>query len=274
VRIGDYAHQSAGFLWIAVLAVALALERLRPARADQQGDWWNNIRAWGLYFGGALTSTPLAAGAATLVVNAAGGGLIVLPDTGWGLALGVSIYLLAMDLSEYVFHRAQHAIPALWAMHSLHHSDPGVNVTTTNRHFWLEPAIKSVTVWLLVGLIFKASITIVAVYGVLALYNLVLHANVRLGFGRFSWLVNSPQYHRIHHSREARHFGGNYAALLTIFDVVGGTYREPAPGDFPQTGLADRAAPRDTWQVLAWPVAAKGRDLADPAGDVVEGEPA
>lgn len=274
MRIGDYAHQTVGFLWIVVLAAALILERLRPARSDQRGDWWINLRAWGVYFAAALTSTPIAAGAATLIVNAAGGGLIRLPDTGWGLALGVLVYLLAMDLGEYLFHRAQHAIPLLWAMHSLHHSDRAVNATTTNRHFWLEPAIKSVTIWMAVGLLFKASIAIVALYGVLTLYNLLLHSNVRLSFGRFSWLVNSPHYHRIHHSREARHFGGNYAALLTIYDLIGGTYRRPEPEDFPETGLAEGPGPSEIWQVLIWPLVTPVRHRAYAGTQTLGGEPA
>jgi sterol desaturase/sphingolipid hydroxylase (fatty acid hydroxylase superfamily) len=274
VRIGAYAHETGGFLWIVVLAAVLLLERARPARTDLRVDWWNNAGAWALYFGAALTATPLAAGASTVIINAAGGGLIVLPDTGWGLAVGVLTYLLAMDLGEYLFHRAQHAIPLLWAMHSLHHSDQAVNSTTTNRHFWLEPTIKSVTIWMAVGLLFKASITIVAIYGVLSLYNLVLHANLRLGFGRFSWLVNSPQYHRIHHSREPRHFGGNYAALLTIFDLVGGTYRRPAPGDFPDTGLTEGPGPSNIAQVLIWPLVTPVRRGLYAGTQTLGGEPA
>ncbi|HEY5072826.1 MAG TPA: sterol desaturase family protein [Caulobacteraceae bacterium] len=253
MRIGAYAQESAACLWLIVLAVTLALERWRPARGEQRGDWWNNLRAWALTIAAGFTSTPVAAGAATLAINATGGGLIVLPTQGWGLAVGLLAYLAAMDFGEYLFHRAQHAIPALWAMHSLHHSDPAVNVTTAGRHFWLEAAIKSVTIWLAVALLLKASATIVALYGVLQLYNLALHANLRLGFGPLSWLVNSPQYHRIHHARDPSHFGGNYAALLTIFDVIGGTYRRPEPGDFPQTGLDDRPPPADLWQTLAWP---------------------
>src|ERR1700722_8042551 len=156
-------------------------ERVAPGRPGEKGDWLNNGRAWALGMFGWLTTTPAAGGLATLAVNAAGGGWIRLPDQGFGLVLGLAGYLAAMDLGEYLFHRAQHAVPALWAMHSLHHSDPAVNVATTTRHFWLESAIKSLTIWLAVGLLFKASPKIVALYGLATLYNMVLHGNLRLG---------------------------------------------------------------------------------------------
>ena len=46
---------------------------------------------------------------------------------------------------------------------------------------------------------------IVIVYMVLTFYNFVSHANVPLGFGRGSWLWNSPQYHRLHHAAAAEY---------------------------------------------------------------------
>jgi sterol desaturase/sphingolipid hydroxylase (fatty acid hydroxylase superfamily) len=94
---------------------------------------------------------------------------------------------------------------------------------------------------------------IVALYAVLHVYNLVLHANVRFHLGPLAVLVNSPQQHRLHHSLEARHQGRNYAALLSLFDVLGGTYLAPRPAEFPQTGLAERPPPKAMAQVLAWP---------------------
>jgi hypothetical protein len=136
----------------------------------------------------------------TWAVNAAGGGIFVLPSSGWGLAAGIAIYVCAMDLGEYLFHRAQHALPWMWAMHSLHHSDPHFNSTTTVRHFWLDSWMKGATIWLAVGVLFKASSVVLGAYGVLSYYNFLAHADVRLSFKGASWMLNSPAYHRLHHS--------------------------------------------------------------------------
>jgi protein-S-isoprenylcysteine O-methyltransferase Ste14 len=54
------------------------------------------------------------------MVNALGGGRIELSASGVGMAVAIPCYALAMDGEEYLFHQAQHQIPLLWAMHSLH----------------------------------------------------------------------------------------------------------------------------------------------------------
>ena len=255
--IAEFAGRLLLVFWpmAALTVIGLMLERARPGRVSQKADWWNNVRIWAVGLASTVTALPLAGGWATLIVNAAGGGLVKLPDAGWSLALGAFVYLVAMDAGEYAFHRAQHAIPALWAMHSLHHSDPACNVTTTTRHFWLESSIKSMTVWLAVGLMFKASPKIVAIYAVVQLYHFVLHTNLRVGFGRLGWLLNSPQYHRLHHSRDPVHFNRNFAALFPIFDLVSGGYRKPERDEYPATGLDDARTPRTLWDALEWPLA-------------------
>jgi sterol desaturase/sphingolipid hydroxylase (fatty acid hydroxylase superfamily) len=188
-----------------------------------------------------------------LAAAAGGGGLIALPDGEWQLAPALAAYILAMDFGEYLFHRAQHRIPALWAMHSLHHSDPDMNVSTTARHFWAEHALKSLTVYLAVGLIFKANPTILGAYGLIGFYNYFAHMNVRVGFGRFSMLLNAPLYHRIHHSMRPADENLNFAALFPIFDVICGSYRAPEPHEMPVTGLASRETPANLLEAVFWP---------------------
>jgi len=246
----------------AVLAFCLLAERIAPARASASAG--NRL----LNLGAGLVSTLLTAvsagsvGAlATLAVNAAGGGFIVLPSHGLGLVWGAAVYLVAMDLGEYLFHRAQHAIPALWAMHTLHHSDPDFGATTTVRHFWLDPLLKTLTIWLAVGLTFKISPVIAAFYAAATYYNFWTHSNVRMGLGRFAWALNTPQYHRLHHSALPEHFDCNYAALLPIFDVLTGAYRRPRPDEYPSTGLDTGERPDSLVQAVIWPL----RHRASPA---------
>ncbi|HEY2177822.1 MAG TPA: sterol desaturase family protein [Caulobacteraceae bacterium] len=233
----------------AVIAGLLTLERLWPA-AVQRSEWANNAAAFVLTMFGNLIAGVAPAILVTALINAAGRGLIDLRDL--PLPLGAAVWLVAMDLGEYLFHRAQHAVPWLWAMHSLHHSDRGLGVLTARRHFWLEPALKAVSIWLIVALVFRADAAILAIYAAISLYHFAIHANLRLGFGPFAWMLNSPQYHRLHHSREPRHYNANYASLLPIFDVLSGSYRRPGPGEFPTSGLEETAAsPLD---IVTWPV--------------------
>jgi sterol desaturase/sphingolipid hydroxylase (fatty acid hydroxylase superfamily) len=244
-------------LFAGALTICLVAEKLAPARREPSAGRGLNlgIGLFSLVIVGVSSSSVGAL--ATLAVNAAGGGWIVLPTTGWGFLAGCAAYLVAMDLGEYLFHRAQHAIPALWAMHSLHHSDPDFGTTTTVRHFWLDPLIKTLTIWLAVGLLFKASPAIAGVYAVIGHYNYWTHSNVRVGYGRAAWLWNSPQYHRMHHSADPAHFNSNYAALLPIFDVLSGAYKPPKPGEYPATGLDTGERPQSFLQAVTWPLRAK-----------------
>ncbi len=240
----------AGYLlFAALIAVILGLERLWPAITVQRGEWANNAAAFGFYAVSQAAIGVAWPAAETHLVNSLGGGLIDLRGQPWWI--GAAAFLLAMDLGEYLFHRAQHALPWLWALHSLHHSDRALNTTTTVRHFWLDPALKSVSIWLAVALLLKVDRSALAVYGAAGLWNYINHANLRFGFGPLSWAWNSPQYHRLHHSTDAAHYNANFAALLPIFDVITGAYHRPAKGEFPPTGLEDRAAsPLD---VALWP---------------------
>lgn len=239
---------------LACLLIGFLLERRRPAQAQSFGAMMFNIRYSVPYSFAQAVLFPAAAGLTALAVNAVGGGLIVLPSAGWELLPALLAYTLAMDFGEYVFHRAQHRFPLLWSMHSLHHSDPTLNVSTTGRHYWAENSIKVATIYLAVGLVFKVNPLVVGMYSLITFYNYFSHMNLRVGFGRWSILANSPQYHRIHHSTLPEHCNCNFAALFPIFDVVFGTYRQPRENEYPPTGLDSGEHPSGLFEAIFWPV--------------------
>jgi sterol desaturase/sphingolipid hydroxylase (fatty acid hydroxylase superfamily) len=239
---------------LVMLAVQLVGERRWPAGTPRPAEDHANLHAWIISALTQFALSPAMGAVVTVLINRSGGGLIVLPSHGWGLLLGVAVYLAAMDLGEYLFHRAQHRLPWLWAWHALHHSDPTFDTSTTVRHFWLDPALKAVTIWLAVGLLFKAPAPIGLIYAVVTLYNFVIHSNTRLDLGRWSWLVNAPGYHRLHHSASPEHFDVNFAALLPVFDVLTGAYRPARPGERPATGLDTGERPTTAAEVALWPL--------------------
>ena len=230
------------------------LERAWPAHLKRERLHGISLAAWAALLLGQFAATPALGGMTTLAVDAAGGGLIALPSHGWGWWAGLAAYFLAMDVGEYLFHRAQHAVPALWALHSLHHSDRAFDSATAARHFWLEPAIKTLSIWLAVGVLLKTPASVVSVYVLASYYHFVVHSNTRLDYGRWSWVLNGPAYHRLHHSRAEAHFDVNFASLFPIFDVLSGAYRPPRPGEVVLTGLDTGEEPQTLAEVLAWPM--------------------
>lgn len=225
-------------------AVMAGLTVLEKVRHPGPTDWLRNLQAYALDFGIAY------------VVHRywpqwIGGSLIEAASLPFWIALPA--FLLVRDFTEWLFHYAQHKLPWLWAMHSLHHSDPEMTALTTNRHFWGDRLVKSLTIWPLATMIMDQTDAIFQVYMVLALYNYFIHANLKVDFGRWSWLLNCPAYHRRHHSRLVEHYDTNFAALFPIFDVIFGTYRRP--DGWPPCGL-DEGAPRSFLELAAWPVRA------------------
>lgn len=240
-------------MWLFVLlSILTAIERLAPARRDPVQPLLN-LGALAVNVAvqiAVLPSISLALSQATAGIN-----LPSLHVATWPLLGGAAVYIVLMDFGEYLFHRAQHAIPALWRMHALHHSDPCMSALTTHRHFWGDNLIKGVTIWPAVTILTGPSSIIVGVYSSIALYHAFVHANLPVNYGCFSWVLNSPAYHRIHHSREPRDLNVNFSALFPIFDVVLGSYRRPRHS--PATGLA--AHPRNLLDVLTWPITAANR---------------
>jgi sterol desaturase/sphingolipid hydroxylase (fatty acid hydroxylase superfamily) len=228
-----------------------------PARGPAEGV---NILAFYIWLPIQLAMTPAAMTLGTFLTNRLGGGFIVLPSHGWGLIAGCVAYLLAMELLAYLFHRVQHVSPWLWSMHSLHHSDPTFDSTTAVLHHWIPPLIQAFLISIPLGLVFKVPPVDLAIYSATNYWAYLIHTNVRLDFGRFAWVLNSPSLHRVHHSALSEHHDCNYAAVLPIFDVIFGTYRPPRPGEWPVVGLAQGGHARNFADLVLWPIRRRLRE--------------
>lgn len=226
-------------LSIVVVGLLTTLELRRGDRGDRR----LNIQVWALGFGPRAVLVPLVA----LWPSSS-----LLDSSKLPFVAGFAVYLIVMDLGEYLFHRAQHAIPALWTLHSLHHSDEAMNATSTERHFWADPLLKAITIWPVAVLIVAPTPAILLGYLLVSLWNYLVHSSLPFSFGRFSWLLNSSAYHRRHHSSLPEHFNSNYAALFPVWDVLFGAYHRPS--GFPRTGL--EIAPRNIVDAAIWPVLA------------------
>jgi sterol desaturase/sphingolipid hydroxylase (fatty acid hydroxylase superfamily) len=236
-----------------VIVVALTVaERIR---APGKTDWLHNIQAWLISAAVGFSLVPL------FTVH---GVPSLLRGRDLPLWLAFPLYAVVWDLGEYLYHRAQHRIPLLWAMHSLHHSDPAMSALTTQRHFWGDQLIKSVTVWFAASLVIAPTPAIVSLYLVLSLWNFAVHSSVPFHFGRWSWLLNSSAYHRRHHSRLPEHYDSNFAALFPIWDVIAGSYHRP-DGSYPATGLDE--APQSFAEVIAWPLVYRRMSTQSPSDE-------
>ena len=197
------------------------------------------------------------------------------------------IYYVVYDLVYYWMHRAQHAIPWWWAMHSMHHSQRQMSCWTNDRGSYLDGMLQS---FILAGVGLAMGVE-PSDFALLVLVSELLqnfsHANVRLSLGRLGrtgerWLVG-PRFHRLHHmlrdpAQPTLH-NCNFGQVLSVWDRLFGTALYHAP--LRPTGVSDPVVDADNdrhllsmqWHVLRRFWAAVRRPAGWRPGDVSFGGP-
>lgn len=143
------------------------------------------------------------------------------------------IGLLLMDLiGAYTVHYVEHKVKWMWRFHLIHHSDTHIDTTSANRHHPGESVFRLFFTVIAVGII-GAPIWLVMMYQsasvVLSQFN---HANIRLPLWldkTLSWVIVSPNMHKVHHHYVQPYTDSNYGNIFSIWDRIFGTYTTLAP---------------------------------------------
>ncbi len=180
--------------------------------------------------------------------DAPGGLLQALPWLDPHPYLRFLIYYLVFDFTYYWMHRAEHAIPWFWALHSLHHSQRQVSCWTNNRDSFVSGAIEALilaSVGVVLG-VEPSEFALLMLAG--ELVQNFSHANARVGFGPFfGRLLVGPEYHRLHHMHVDYERPGlhncNFSQAFPVWDLLFGTalYGEPPR----TTGVTDPVVDAD-----------------------------
>jgi len=125
--------------------------------------------------------------------------------------------------AAYLIHVLLHTLNPLWRIHSVHHSDTQVDVTTAFRQHPLESALR--IAFLLIGTVsLGLPLWVIATYQTLSSFNAQLeHANVRVHpvlDQLLRWVFVTPNYHKVHHSQFHAETNSNYGNLFSIWDRI------------------------------------------------------
>lgn len=215
--------------FVLVLVVLVLAERRWPFRGDTRPARRQLANIGLVVIDTALLrlAFPLIAVVLAIEVHDRSGGLFGRLD--WPLWLEVTLAVLLLDLAIYWQHRLLHAIPLLWPLHRVHHSDTAFDVSTGLRFHPLEIALSmGVKLGLVVALgPHPAAVVIFEV--LLSAGSLFTHADFALP-ARVERIVRAlivtPSMHRIHHSVLREETDSNYGFNLSLWDRVFGSYRE------------------------------------------------
>jgi sterol desaturase/sphingolipid hydroxylase (fatty acid hydroxylase superfamily) len=161
---------------------------------------------------------------------------LMVEERNWGLVnlvniplwARVTLALVLLDYSLYIWHVLTHRVPVLWQFHVVHHADLDMDASTALR-FHFGEMILSVP-WragqiLLIGV---SPLTFGIWQSFLLVMILFHHSNVKLPIvveRRLNLLIVTPRMHGIHHSIIREETDSNWSSGLTLWDWLHGTLR-------------------------------------------------
>jgi sterol desaturase/sphingolipid hydroxylase (fatty acid hydroxylase superfamily) len=250
---GQFWPVAAAISGLALLERVFPLERKQPV-----APWLFNLACYALLL------------AISTVIAWAGWGLVIAHASAW-LQLAPprlatpegpletwvrwTLVLVAFDFFNYWLHRANHALPVLWALHRFHHDERHLSAATSLRAHWLSVPLEQVFVLVPVAWLLGLDALQGPVAFALTVLVAVSHMNCDFGLGRLARVIVGPRYHRVHHDRDRQWHARNFANLMPIWDIAFGTFREPVAGGARLPGLEGVPPTASYFRMLMPPVA-------------------
>lgn len=182
----------------------------------------------------------------------------------WHWSAELALMLLIAEFGRYWVHLAAHRIGWLWRLHAVHHSPKRLYWLNANRFHPLEKLIfqiPEVAPFILLG----TPAEIIAMYFCFnAIHGLLQHSNIALKGGILNWVFSLTELHRWHHSRLVHESDHNFGNNLIVWDLLFGTYYNPAGREVETIGLLNPDYPQTYRGMLKAPfVAVDISKLAD-----------
>jgi sterol desaturase/sphingolipid hydroxylase (fatty acid hydroxylase superfamily) len=231
----------------------------RPASLGRKGRWPANIGI--AILDSIVVRVVLPGGAVAFAAIYAKSGQGLLPMLGLPDWAAFVAAVAALDLAIYFQHRLVHAVPVLWRLHRVHHSDVDLDVTSGAR-FHPAEILLSIAIKLgVIAVLGAPAAAVLAFEVILNACSMFNHANVAMPARlerALRFVLVTPDLHRIHHSRDKLETDSNFGFSVPWWDRLFGTFRpEPERG---QLGMAigldifNRAPDQKLGALLAQPL--------------------
>ncbi|MBX7191477.1 MAG: sterol desaturase family protein [Sandaracinaceae bacterium] len=230
------------YLGLAVLGPLFALaQRLRPAAEGAPSVWARGrLVDWSYW-----VITPLVSGLISRALVVALGALVAMAlgatiahaDDVFGFFAARSLLralpegaqllvcLALVDLLSYASHRLRHHA-LFFPLHAIHHSAEELDWLAAARMHPLDEIVDNVAITLPILFLGPAPWVLLCLGPITLLYTLFTHAAIELPLGPLRFVIVGPAFHRVHHAADVP--GVNYAGMIALWDVLFGTFRDPA----------------------------------------------
>ena len=177
----------------------------------------------------------------------------------WPLFAQVLLGIVTAEFGLYWAHRLSHEFHPLWRFHAVHHSVTKLWIVNTGRFHFINSLV-SILLGTGVLIALGAPLEVVIwLSAVTAYIGVLTHCNVEMNFVKpLSYVFNTPELHRWHHSKVLREGNKNYGENLMIWDHVFRSFFIDTPRRPPVKIGITQQMPESFWAQLVWPF----RDLS------------
>ena len=177
----------------------------------------------------------------------------------WPLFVQVILGLITAEFGLYWAHRLGHEFHPLWRFHAVHHSVTRLWIVNTGRFHFIDSLVSIVLgTGILIAL--GAPMEVVLWLSAITAYiGMLTHCNVEMRFfSPLSYIFNTPELHRWHHSKVLREGNKNYGENLMVWDLLFRTHFIDSKRRPPVRIGITQKMPESFWQQVIWPF----RDLS------------
>lgn len=166
------------------------------------------------------------------------------------LGLGLFIFFIISDFTQWNTHRLLHRFTFLWNFHKVHHSVKEMGFAAHLRYHWMEPIVYKSMLYIPIAIIGGFDAQHVAIVHFFAItIGHINHANLGWDYGPLKYIFNNPKMHIWHHAKDLpKHvsYGVNYGLTLSIWDYLFKTNYIPHNGRDIELGFeGDETFPKD-----------------------------
>lgn len=168
----------------------------------------------------------------------------------WDYIYVFVILFIAIDFTEYWFHRLSHQVNLLWAAHVVHHQNEFFNLSTGLRTSFFVP-IFNILFYLIFPLLGFSPEIIFTIIFLQGFYQLLIHTILVNKLGFLEYIFVTPSVHRVHHGKNEIYIDKNFGKVLLIWDLLFGTYEQET--EVVQFGVKEESNSLNAWQTIVNP---------------------
>jgi sterol desaturase/sphingolipid hydroxylase (fatty acid hydroxylase superfamily) len=153
------------------------------------------------------------------------------------------IIFVLRDFMQWGIHRMYHHVDWMWEFHKVHHSTREMGFAALLRYHWMENILYRTLEYIPLAMIGFG----ITDFFIVHIFTLVVgqlgHANLKIPFGPFKYILNGPQMHLWHHAKNlpASHpYGFNFGISLSVWDYIFKTNYWPSDDENLPIGLPDK----------------------------------